>query len=158
MSALPSDSGLGQRPTRFYACRTSSTYPSKRPSRYPKTLTSLAFCRQDSPTLGYMWFAKPSATITGARPYEPVWPGTPRATSSLITETSLRPGETALRQMAAARVRRNSGCNGVAGECNSVAGECHSVAHFDRPARAPAARARGRASAAADSGEPETAR
>jgi hypothetical protein len=71
--------------------------------------------------------------------------------------TALHPDVTALRQMAAARVRRNSGCNGAAGECNSVAGD-NSVAHFDRPARAPAARARGRASAAADSGEPDTAR
>jgi hypothetical protein len=71
------------------------------------------------------------------------------ATRRSMTETALQGvtalhlDVTALRQMAAARVRRNSGCNGVAGECNSVAGECNSVAHFDRPARAPAARARG---------------
>jgi hypothetical protein len=65
--------------------------------------------------------------------------------------TALHADVTALRQMAAARVRRNTGCNGVAGECNSVA-------HFERPARAPAARARGRASAAADSGGPDAAR
>ena len=49
--------------------------------------------------------------------------------------TALHPDVTASRKMAAARVRRNNGCNGVAGECNSVA-------HFDRPARAPAARKR----------------
>ena len=60
--------------------------------------------------------------------------------------TALHLDVTALRQMAAARVRRNSGCNGVAGECHSV---CTLRPTGSRTCRA---------SAAADSGEPDTAR
>jgi hypothetical protein len=72
--------------------------------------------------------------------------------------TALHPGRNGVTpdggRAGAEKQRMQQRCSGV----NSVAAECNSVAHFDRPARAPAARARGRASAAADSGEPDTAR